>query len=102
MHMTRRGFMQTILAAGVAPAIVRATSIMPGIGLIIPDTAIILPTQEIFVPQMDTGARIFTAAFDSLAYLEAKAEGLQEIRRYPAGYGAHRVENVEFVLPRTR
>ena len=41
--MNRRGFLGTMLAACAAPAIVRAASLMPGKGLLVPSGEIILP-----------------------------------------------------------
>lgn len=43
--MNRRGFLGSILAAAAAPAIVRASSLMP-----ITASKIIVPSREIFVP----------------------------------------------------
>lgn len=36
--MNRRGFLSSVIALSVAPAIVRAQSLMPGRGLIVPTT----------------------------------------------------------------
>lgn len=46
--MNRRGFLGSILAAAAAPAIVRASSLMP---IVAPK--IIVPSKEIFVPPHD-------------------------------------------------
>ncbi len=97
MKMTRRGFLQGIIAAGMAPAIVRATSIMPCIGVIVLDTAIIVPNQELVLQNgLIVGARVFTTALDTGAFMDAKAEGLVELRRFHQG----RATMVDFMLPR--
>lgn len=99
MKMTRRGFMQSILAAGISPAIVRANSIMPVIGLIIPESKIILaaPQEIITAGGLAIGERIFAASLDTMAFMEAKAAGLIELRRMPSARGG---TLVEFILPR--
>lgn len=79
MQITRRGFLKTILAAGVMPAIVRADSLMAATGFIVPQKEIIFPGQEIIVPVMSRGLRTFAVKSGSMAYLEARAEGLIEL-----------------------
>jgi hypothetical protein len=79
--MNRRGFLQSILAAGVMPAIVRADSLMAVTGFSIPSREIILPGQEIIVPVMSKGLRTWAVAPNSMAYMEARADGLIELYR---------------------
>ena len=56
---TRRGFMRGILAAAVAPAIVRAASLMP-----ISAPKIIVPSDKIITPQMDVETYFRTHVYD--------------------------------------
>lgn len=44
--MNRRGFLSSILALGAAPAIVRAASLMPARGIVIPTTAEVMAVAE--------------------------------------------------------
>lgn len=96
--MTRRGFLQGIIAAGVAPAIVKAESIMPCIGLVIPRQALIIPNQELVLQNgLIVGDRVFTAGLHTNAFMEAQIEGLTELRRIETFNGG---TLVEFMLPR--
>ncbi len=76
--MDRRGFLQSILVAGVSPAIVRASSLMACSGFVIPTRQIILP-EALIVPKH---GRVLTVSANSHGFLTSKAEGLIEIRRY--------------------
>jgi hypothetical protein len=56
MQITRRGFMQSILALAAAPAIVRADSLMR----IVPTRTLILPaTKRMLIPFMKSGYQSF-------------------------------------------
>lgn len=100
--MNRRGFLQSILAAGVMPAIVKAETLMPCVGLTIPAKEIILPGAQLIVLNTNLAiSRVFSVTLDSLAYLEAKAEGLVEIGRHK-GYGRHRTTVVDFAMERPK
>ena len=81
-RITRRGFMGIILASATMPAIVRANSLMGGVGFRIPAKHIILPGSEIISPELSGGKRIFTTALGSLGFLDAQSDGLVELRRY--------------------
>lgn len=97
--MNRRGFLQSILAAGVMPAIVRAESLMTCAGFVIPSKEIILPGAQLIVPNANLSvSRIFTCALDSGAFLEAKSQGLVELRRRPGRHG----DEVDFALERPK
>lgn len=102
--MNRRGFLQSILIAGVAPAIVRAESLMAVRGLLIPAKEIILPGAAGIVAPISSIAigRVWAVDANSKAYLEAQSEGLIEVRRkiervWKNGRG-HEREIVEFAL----
>jgi hypothetical protein len=47
LELTRRGFLQAILAAGTAPAICKAANLMKVSGIIVPENEIILPDMSI-------------------------------------------------------
>lgn len=52
--MNRRGFLGAILAAGIAPAVVRASSLMRLSGIIVPSTEIIVPDNKLLTIGMIT------------------------------------------------
>jgi hypothetical protein len=43
LELTRRGFLQVVLAAGTAPAICKASNLMKVSGIIVPEREILLP-----------------------------------------------------------
>ena len=90
--MQRRSFLKGILLAGIAPAIVKADSLMAVKGFIIPQKELILPGQKIITQTLEKGSRLWTVSANSMAYLEAQADGLVEFRRIG--------ENVQFILPK--
>ena len=92
VEITRRGFLKAILIAGVAPAFVRAESLMK----IVRPVEIILPSQELIIPVMVKN-RIFTCAAMSQVESDARQEGLVELRRY-IDYAGRQL--VDFALPR--
>ena len=96
--LTRRDFMQGILAAAVAPAIVRVESLMSFKGFILPQRSIVVPIQEIASPVLAKGERLFSAMEHSMAFLDARVDGLVEFRRFPVRGGTM----VQFVLPKIK
>ena len=92
--MERRNFLKIMLAACAAPAIVKADSLMAVKGFIVPQPKqLILPGQQKIITQtLEKGDRLYTVSSNSLAYLEAKADGLMEFRRIG--------DNVQFILPK--
>lgn len=78
---TRRGFLQGILAAGVAPFVVKAGSLM---ATRVPETTLILPYQEEFV------AFIHPSAYDDLLDLRFEA------RKNLANWMADRIDRTVY------
>ncbi len=81
--MNRRSFIQSILAAGVAPAFVKAEILMPVRSLILPPQKIVVQASGIITQNTAIleVIRSWTVSHGSPAHKEAISEGLVEIRR---------------------
>lgn len=81
MQVNRREFLGIILACGVSPAIVRASSLMPGRGIVVPSRHI--ETLDRGIISAIGGSRTFTCRLNSPAFVETVNQGLDEVYRLP-------------------